>query len=113
MNATTDTFPDDENGDVLRRMQESGDDLTIAREIDFSVVFPSEDAAIAFAVHLLRNGQKVSLAEPKTDDDLPWEVTVHPRFVPTHAAITAYEELLARDAAEFNGRNDGWGCMQQ
>lgn len=31
-------FPDDENGDVLWRMNLQGDNLTKAREIDFSVI---------------------------------------------------------------------------
>ena len=40
------SFPDDENGDVLRLMLKNGDDLSAPREIDFSVIFPTEDAAI-------------------------------------------------------------------
>jgi hypothetical protein len=30
-------FPNDENGDVLRRMHRDGDDLTKARDIEFTV----------------------------------------------------------------------------
>ena len=111
-NRDLENFPNDANGDVLRRMQADGDDLTVARDFDFSVIFPSEEAAIGFALHLLRNGQKVSLAPYPEQEELPWEVTVHPRFVPTHANITNYERLLASDASTFGGRNDGWGCMQ-
>lgn len=44
-----DYFPDDENGDVLRRMERNGDDLNISRNIDFSVVFPSEAEGDEFA----------------------------------------------------------------
>ncbi len=36
-------LPDDENGDVLRRMMEKGDDLTRPRDIDFSVLFADEN----------------------------------------------------------------------
>jgi hypothetical protein len=32
-------FPKDENGDVLRRMYEGGDNLTQARVIDFCYIF--------------------------------------------------------------------------
>jgi hypothetical protein len=35
--ATNLEFPKDENGDVLRRMQADGDDLSKARDIDFTV----------------------------------------------------------------------------
>lgn len=55
-------FPDDENGDVLWQMAQAGDDLSIPREVDFAVIFPSEDDALKFAVHLLRSDQKVSFS---------------------------------------------------
>jgi regulator of ribonuclease activity B len=38
-----------------------GHDLSIPREVDFAVIFPTEDAASSFAVHLLKNDLKVSL----------------------------------------------------
>jgi len=106
-------FPDDENGDVLRRMQEHGDDLSIPREVDFSVIFPSEDSALQFAVHMLKNEQKVSFSAYEEHDELPWQVQAHPVMEPTHENITGYEEQLAEDAAKYGGRNDGWGSMQQ
>jgi hypothetical protein len=107
------SFPDDENGDVLWRMQERGDNLSKAREIDFSVIFPTEAAALKFAVHLLRNGQKVSFAQYEGNDEMPWQVEVHPVMKPTHENISEYEGHLAEDAEQLGGRNDGWGSMQQ
>jgi hypothetical protein len=106
-------FPDDENGDVLWRMLEDGDNLSKPREIDFSVVFPTEDAALQFAVHLLRNDQKVSFSKYEEHDQLPWQVHAHPLMEPTHENITGFENQLGEDAAEFGGRNDGWGSMAQ
>lgn len=53
--------------------------------MNFSVIFLSEDTALKFAVHLLRNGQKVSFG--------PY--------------------LLARDSEPLGGQNDGWGCFAQ
>ena len=46
-------YPEDENGDVLWNMLQDGDDLTIPREVDFALIFPTQDVAIAFAVPLL------------------------------------------------------------
>lgn len=106
-------FPDDENGEVLWRMHENGDNLSKPREIDFSVIFPTEEAAPQFAVHLLRNDQKVSFSEYEEHDELPWQVQVHPFMEPTHENITGFEDHLGEDAAEFGGRNDGWGSMTQ
>lgn len=102
-------FPADENGDTLWHMQEDGDDLWEEREIDFSVVFTSDEQALKFAVVLLRHGQRVSFS-PNEDEEFPWQVEVHPIMAATHDNISEFERLLAEDAAPLGGRNDGWGC---
>jgi hypothetical protein len=106
-------FPDDENGDVLWGMASRGDKLDIPREINFSVVFPSEDEAMEFAVHLLRNDQKVSFSSYDGKDGFPWQVEVHPMMPALHETISDYENLLAADAKPLGGMNDGWGCFAQ
>jgi len=106
-------FPDDDNGDVLWRMHQHGDDLSKPREVDFSVIFPTSQAALDFALHLLKNGQKVSFGPYEGNADLPWQVEAHPVLLPNHSSITEYENRLARDAKLHGGRNDGWGSMQQ
>lgn len=106
-------FPDDENGQVLKQMAANGDDLSIPRDIDFAVIFPTEEAALEFAVLLLRNGQKVSFSEYEEHEELPWQVLAHPFMEPTHENISGYEELLAKESIAFGGRNDGWGCEMQ
>ena len=106
-------FPDDENGDILQNMADAGDKLGVAREVDFSVIFPDEDAALQFAVHFLRNEQKVSFGPYEGDDDMPWQVQAHPVMAPSHAIISGYEAQLAGDAERFGGRVDGWGCFSQ
>lgn len=106
-------FPDDENGGVLWGMDQDGDDLEIPREMDFSVIFPTEEGALKFATQLLRDGQKVSFAPYEGNAELPWQVQAHPFMVPTHENITGYEEELAMAAKLFGGRNDGWGCVSQ
>lgn len=106
-------FPADENGDVLWQMHLDGDDLAKPREVDFAVVFPSEEGALRFAMHLLQHQQKVSFCSREDDEEMPWQVQAHPTLAPTHDAISGYERQLGEDAAAYDGRNDGWGCMQQ
>jgi hypothetical protein len=106
-------FPDDDNGDVLWKMHQEGDDLRVRREVDFSVIFPTEEAALEFAIHLLRNEQKVSFSTYEENDDLPWQVQAHPVLIPTHENICSYENQLAEDAESLGGRNDGWGSFVQ
>ena len=106
-------FPDDENGVVLRRMYHNGDNLSIARNIDFTVVLPTEDDAEAFASHFRELQNKVTIENSGCVTELPWDVVVVKNMVPTHEAITAFEESLQDFAQRFGGRNDGWGCFNQ
>ena len=113
MTGTSNDFPDDENGDVLRRMQQGGDDFTKARDVDFSVVFPDEGAAEEFADHMRQAGFTVSVEDWDRNGELLWDVTVSRYMLPTHAGITEMEDRLEVAAAPLEGRNDGWGCIRQ
>lgn len=105
-------FPDDDNGNVLWHMRSKGDSLTKPREIDFSVIFPSEDAAIEFSVTCLRSEFKVGYheTEQKHEDGLDWEVIVYAHAVPTHADIAMLEDALGKRAALLGGRTSGWSA---
>ncbi len=107
------TFPEDENGDVLRRMQANGDNLTVARDIDFVVVFPSEPQAQEFAALYAARGHKAELRNSNVVPELPWDVLVVKHMIPSHLGITDFEAQLEEDAAALGGRNDGWGSFQQ
>lgn len=113
MNRDFEKYPDDENGNVLWRMAEGGDNLDKAREVDFATVFPDEEAALKFAIYLLRNDQKVSLTRFEENTEMQWQVFAHPRMVPSHDNISKYEALMGDTAARLGGRNDGWGCFGQ
>jgi hypothetical protein len=56
-------FPKDDNGEVLWQLRCEGDALTEPRELDFTVILPSEEAATEFAVICLRSGFKVEMEE--------------------------------------------------
>lgn len=105
------TFPDDANGDVLRRMEAAGDDLTRPRDIEFTVAFPDENTAKQFAAHVSTLGYPASVELTETVDDLPWDVVVVKHGIPSHKEIGAFEEWLQEAADPFGGRNDGWGCL--
>jgi hypothetical protein len=104
-------FPDDENGDVLRRMESHGNDLSKPRDIDFEVVFSHEDAAQAFAELIRRLGYKVFVEKTNTPAGCPWDARVVRHTVPGHAAISEFERDLEILALPLGGRNDGWGYL--
>jgi hypothetical protein len=110
---TTMAFPDDENGDVLRRMEASGDDLSRSRNIDFTVVFPNETAAERFARHFRELGYAASIDFSQTVENLPWDVVVVKHMIPSHEGIGRFENMLEDVAVPLDGRNDGWGCLSE
>jgi Regulator of ribonuclease activity B len=105
--------PNDDNGDVLRRMEAEGDDLSRPRDIDFNVVFPDETAAEEYARRIRGTGYKATVQLASVVKTHPWEVLVVKNMVPTHSGITDFEQELQELAEQLGGYNDGWGCFSQ
>ena len=104
-------YPADATGDALQRMEAAGDDLTCPRGVEFTVVFPNENAAKQFADHVSALGHTASAELTGTVEDFPWDVIVVKHMVPSHEEIGAVEDSLQQAADIFGGRNDGWGCL--
>lgn len=106
-------FPNDANGDVLWHMRSKGDTLTRPRELDFTVILPSEEAALKCAIICLQSGFKVEVekSEEHHKDNLDWNVLVYTTAVPTHADVTMLEQLLGKHAASLGGQTDGWSSV--
>ena len=104
-------FPNDDNGDLHRRLKEDGDDLSKPRDIDFTVVFPEETAAHAFADEIRLLGYQVEVERTATAERLPWDPRVLRNMVPTHEAISEFQGRLEQAASQRGGRNDRWGCF--
>ncbi|SRR6266446_5283217 len=103
-------FPDDDNGDVLRRMYSAGDDLTQPRMIDFCFIFPERGRALAFAGLVDDEHSEVCISYYQGRK--MWQTVVKHHMVPDHKGITAMEAALAAKAMSVGGKADGWGCMQ-
>jgi hypothetical protein len=104
------SFPNDENGDVLRRMQKSGDDLGQPRMIDFCFAFPERRQALAFAEIVDERDFEVCISYYEERE--MWQAIVKRYMVPTHRDITTVETALSARAESVGGDPDGWGCMQ-
>jgi hypothetical protein len=79
--------PPDANGDVLRRLESHGDDLSRPRDIDFTVVFPDENTAQQFANHFRALGYKVSAELTNTAEGFPWDIVVVKHMAASHQEI--------------------------
>ena len=103
----------EENRDIILQLIEAGDDLSKARDIDFSVVFSDGSSAAAFASELQRQGYSISTEEMDMDDELLWDVNIMNHMLPVCEEITAFQQFLEAIASPLGGRNDGWGCLAQ
>jgi hypothetical protein len=106
------TFPDDENGDVLRRMFEGGDSLSQSREIEFAHQFSDRRAAEAFAFEAGGPGIEAGIDEVEDRPEAPWDVIITIVMIPDHAAISELEQRLGGLAKRMGGEADGWGCFR-
>ena len=107
-------FPNDDNGDVLRRMADHGFDFSIPHEIEFFAIFATEENAEEIAKVYVRDreaGRPIRKIETGPYDS-GHELFLAVEMLATHKNISDFEsELLAR-IADRGGRLDGWGVMQ-
>jgi regulator of ribonuclease activity B len=90
----------------------NGDRLDKARMIEFALIFPVREDALAFGAVLLDQGHRVQLSKYEKENESMWQIMVTPVMLPNHGEISRLEDLLGRQAAVFRGRNDGWGCYE-
>jgi hypothetical protein len=102
-------IPNDENGDVLRRMIGNGDDLSQPRMIDFCHIFRERRQALAFADIIDDKELEVCISYNRRRE--MWDAIVKRYMIPTHHDITTFELSLAAKAGSVGGEADGWGCM--
>jgi hypothetical protein len=102
--------PSEDTLQALRRMESSGDNLNRPRDIDFSVVFETEECAKRYAEIIQERGYKVELEDAFEDDPI-WDVTVTVDMIPTARDITDFEIWLEELARPLDGQIDGWGAF--
>lgn len=98
----------DANADVLAGMAANGDDLSKARRVDFSHVFPQLAGAKAFCNWAVSQGYTVEIDDAGA---MSVDVTVSRTIMPDLELLTSCEFALAEAAEEFGGAADGWGCF--
>jgi hypothetical protein len=108
-------FPDDDNGDVLRRMEKHEFDFSREHEIEFFAVFATEEEAkqigeLYLADH--QSGEKTTNIETTPNEEGGMALILAKIMFPTHENITSFEEKLAERVSTVEGYLDGWGVLQ-
>jgi len=103
-------FPNDADGDALRRLVDSGNDLSKPMFINFQVAVPDETAAKGLADVASKLGYRVDIyGSPECS--LPWTCECSTRMLATYDGVISIEKELADLAAPFRGHPDGWGSF--
>jgi hypothetical protein len=108
-------FPNDVNGDVLRRMQDSGFDFSKEHDVEFFVIFRTEADADAVAREYLADHQKGSRfnnIETKPAQKGGMELVLVKPMLVTYENITQFESELKRRVSQYDCYLDGWGVLQ-
>ncbi|MES2823921.1 MAG: ribonuclease E inhibitor RraB [Pseudomonadota bacterium] len=106
-------FPNDKDGNMLRGMHDKGDDLSIPRDIEFSVVFPDSNSVQEFGSYFYHLDFDVRAKKIGKVSSLPWSVIITLNIAPTYEGITAFQQKLEKVAAPLGGRNYGWSCFSE
>ena len=107
---TPPNIPNNANGAVLRRLWDSGDDLSQPRIIEFFHSFVTRRQALDFAE--LVDDRQLEVCISYNEEENKWDAIVKRYMIPTHHDISDQELLLARHAESVDGRADGWECMR-
>ena len=105
-----DDFPNDSDGDALRRIVSDGSDLSRPMFIDFQVAVPDEPAAKALAVAARKLGYRVRIYD-SPECTLPWTCQCSTRMLATYEGVIAIQNELAAISQPFGGIPDGWGTF--
>src|SRR5688572_11898716 len=103
-------FPNDADGDALRRIAEDGSDMSRPMLINFHVAVPDEQSAQALGEVACKLGYRVELYE-SSECTLPFTCECSTRMLATYQGVMAIQEELAALSKPFGGIPDGWGTF--
>jgi hypothetical protein len=103
------TYPQDDDGDALRRLQASGNDMSRPMDIDFTVAVDDEAAGRRVAESAAARGFRVEVEQD--DEEGCWTVYCTKEMLATHEGVTAAQNELNALSRPHGGSCDGWGTF--
>jgi hypothetical protein len=101
-------FPNDADGDALRKVAERSD-MSKPMAIDFAVDVPNE--ACGEEVAKLAAPRGYTAAVELDEGSQRWTCYCTKHMVPTYEGVLAAQKELDELSAPFGGRSDGWGTL--
>ncbi|HTR55617.1 MAG TPA: ribonuclease E inhibitor RraB [Kofleriaceae bacterium] len=108
------TYPNDADGDALRRVAEHGSDMSRPMLVDFMVAADSETAATSIAQAAGSLGYATEVEHHEADDASDpdrWTVYCSRTMLLDHGSVLAAQAELDKVSAPFGGYSDGWGTL--
>ena len=100
------TFPENADGDALRRLAESGVEMTSPMVIDFAVAIPDEPTGKAIALKAIEIGYKASVDQDSESSE--WICYCSKSMFATYTGIINCQLELDKIAVAYGGFVDGW-----
>ena len=99
-------YPDDADGDALRRVA-ADSDMSKPMRIDFAVAVPNENAGKNIAEQAWIRGYETSVVYDKVGNR--WTCYCIKEMVPTYEGVVNAQRELDELSRPLGGYSDGWG----
>lgn len=99
---------------LLQQLVDAGDDLTIPREVDFSIMFPDMKSRQTASKEIAALGYKVEETDDENVDEseeTPWRLTFSTLIAPEPVEMVERCIALVELAQKYAGDFDGFGCV--
>ena len=102
-------FPNDSDGEALRRIAEDGSDMSKPMSIDFHVAAPSKTDAELIAATVTKHDYEASISFD--EETAAWTVWCSRDMIATHKNVVEAQSQLDELSKPFDGYSDGWGSF--
>ncbi len=102
-----DPYPDDADGDALRRVASMGADMSRPMDIDFFVAVPDRQAGESVAKLASSLGYRTEVVHDEEDD--AWDCYCTKAMLATYDGVVLAQRELDLLSRSFGGKSDGWG----
>jgi regulator of RNase E activity RraB len=102
-------YPNSSDGDALRRLVATGNDMSNPMEIDFQIAAPDEATAKRVADEATKLGYRISIYESRPR--CPWTCNCTRTMLAEYDAIIVVQAELDAIARSLGGYADGWGTF--
>ena len=111
-----DEYPNDADGDALRRIAADGNDMSRPMDVDFQMAAADETAAKSVADSAAKLGYRTSICvDDGAEDDEhltdPWTCECTKNMILTYDAVIAVQLELDAIARPIGAYSDGWGTF--